>query len=274
MPSAKQRLDARLLAEGHFVTGEKARAAIMAGLVYVDGQLWDKPGSLVQPAAQIQVRGKAVPFVSRGGLKLEKGIKSFGLDLRDKVVLDAGASTGGFTHCALEHGARLVYAVDVGYGQLDWSLRQDPRVVVLERTNIRYLRAEQLGERPQVATIDLSFISLTKVLAVVFGLLTADGEGIALIKPQFEAPRDKVGKKGLVRDPQVHMEVISRITEQIRILGKGVAGLDYSPLTGPAGNVEYLVYFAELGLEGEEVAAVVRAVVNEANLQFTIDNDI
>jgi len=239
----KQRLDVRLMEDGFFPSREKARAAIMAGLVYVNNELVDKPGRMVDPKATVEVRGDVAPYVSRGGLKLEKAIKVFSIDLTGKVVLDVGASTGGFTDCALKHGARLVYAVDVGYGQLAWSLRNDPRVVVLERTNIRYLSSGFFTEIPNFTTIDVSFISLTKVLPKVSELIHPEADGVALIKPQFEAGREKVGKKGVVRDSKVHIEVIKNIATLIVTLGWSVDGLDFSPVTGPEGNIEYLIYF-------------------------------
>lgn len=247
MSQKKQRLDVRLAEEGHYPSREKARVAVMAGLIFVDGERSDKPGTMVKPESNIEIRGSSLIYVSRGGLKLEKAIKSFGLDLNNRVVLDVGASTGGFTDCALRHGARLVYAVDVGYGQLAWQLRNDNRVVVLERTNIRYLTKESLPEIPDFATIDVAFISLSKVLPRVGELLAEEAEGVALVKPQFEAGREKVGKKGVVRDPAVHVQVLDNVTALIAELGWLVGGLDYSPVTGPEGNIEFLIYFKKTG---------------------------
>lgn len=247
MSQKKQRLDVRLAEEGHYPSREKARVAVMAGLIFVDGERSDKPGTMVKPESNIEIRGSSLIYVSRGGLKLEKAIKSFGLDLNNRVVLDVGASTGGFTDCALRHGARLVYAVDVGYGQLAWQLRNDNRVVVLERTNIRYLTKEALPEIPDFATIDVAFISLSKVLPRVGELLAEEAEGVALVKPQFEAGREKVGKKGVVRDPAVHVQVLDNVTALIAELGWLVGGLDYSPVTGPEGNIEFLIYFKKTG---------------------------
>lgn len=247
MSQKKQRLDVRLAEEGHYPSREKARVAVMAGLIFVDGERSDKPGTMVKPESNIEIRGNSLIYVSRGGLKLEKAIKSFGLDLNNRVVLDVGASTGGFTDCALRHGARLVYAVDVGYGQLAWQLRNDNRVVVLERTNIRYLTKEFLPEIPDFATIDVAFISLSKVLPRVGELLAEEAEGVALVKPQFEAGREKVGKKGVVRDPAVHVQVLDNVTALIAELGWLVGGLDYSPVTGPEGNIEFLIYFKKTG---------------------------
>lgn len=247
MSQKKERLDVFLAERGLSPSREKARAAIMAGLVFVDGQRADKPGFMIKPDSAVEMRGNPVPYVSRGGLKLEKAIKVFGLDLRERVVLDVGASTGGFTDCALGHGARLVFAVDVGYGQLAWQLRSDQRVVVLERTNIRYLSADALKEIPDLATVDVSFISLSKVLPKVGELTAPEASGVALVKPQFEAGRDKVGKKGVVREPAVHLEVLSNIEALVKGLGWAVGGLDYSPITGPEGNIEYLLYFKKAG---------------------------
>ncbi|MCL6634505.1 MAG: TlyA family RNA methyltransferase [Peptococcaceae bacterium] len=247
MPPKKQRLDVRLAEEGLCPSREKARAAVMAGLVFVDGEKADKPGRLVDPGSVVELRGNPVPYVSRGGLKLEKAIEVFGLDLEGRVVLDVGASTGGFTDCALRHGARLVYAVDVGYGQLAWRLRNDPRVVVLERTNIRYLTPQAFAEMPDFATVDVSFISLNIVLPAVGRLTAPEAPGVALVKPQFEAGRDRVGKKGVVRDPEVHLEVLNSVVALVRNLGWSVGGLDFSPVTGPEGNIEYLLYFKKTG---------------------------
>lgn len=234
--------------KGLFPSREKARAAVMAGLVFVDNEPVDKPGAMINLRASLEVRGRRVIYASRGGLKLEKAILSFNLDLNNRVVLDVGASTGGFTDCALKHGAGLVYAVDVGYGQLAWHLRNDPRVFVLERTNIRYLSPAVFNKIPDFAVIDVSFISLEKVLPKV-GELTAPGaSGVALIKPQFEAGREKVGKKGVVKDPAIHIEVIEKVIALIFNLGWTVQGLDYSPLKGPRGNIEYLVCFTKEGV--------------------------
>jgi len=252
----KERLDVYLVNNGFFSSREKARAAVMAGLVFVDGVKVDKPGHPVKAESHVQVQGNPLPYVSRGGLKLEKAIKVFGIDLKDRVVIDIGASTGGFTDCALQNGARLVYAVDVGYGQLAWKLRSDPRVVSLERTNIRYLEPGALTEVPSFATIDVSFISLSLVLPRVDLLTRPEAAGIALIKPQFEAGKEKVGKKGVVRDPEVHVDVINKILTVVDSLGWQVGGLDFSPIRGPEGNIEYLLYF----LKGHGTAGVVPEV--------------
>lgn len=265
MSQKKQRLDVRLAEEGHYPSREKARVAIMAGLIFVNGELTDKPGALVKPDSNIEIRGKSLAYVSRGGLKLEKAIKSFGLDLSGRVVLDVGASTGGFTDCALRNGARLVYAVDVGYGQLAWQLRNDPRVVVLERTNIRYLTKESLAEIPDFATIDVSFISLSKVLPRVGELTAAEAWGVALVKPQFEAGRDKVGKKGVVRNPAVHAEVLNAVASLIADLGWVTGGMDYSPVTGPEGNIEFLIYFKK---QGSPTECNIDDLVKKAHVNF------
>lgn len=238
----KLRLDQILVEKGYYVSRQAARAAIIAGQVKVNGQKIDKPGYKVGDSACLEVTCP-LRYVSRGGLKLDRAIRNFKLDLQDKVIMDVGASTGGFTDCVLQHGAKLVFAVDVGYGQLAWKLRVDPRVVVLERTNIRYLKPEKINEPVNFVTIDVSFISLTKVLPVLEKFLSPSAQGVALIKPQFEAGRHKVGKKGVVKDPLVHQEVITNICHTINELGWGVRGLDFSPLTGPAGNIEYLVWF-------------------------------
>ena len=237
----KERLDVLITQRGLLPSREKAKAYIMSGIVYVNGQKEDKPGLQVKEDATIEVREK-MKYVSRGGYKLEKAMKVFPITLDEKVTMDVGASTGGFTDCMLQNGARKVYAVDVGYGQFAWSLRQDPRVVCMEKTNIRYVTREQIEDDIDFASIDVSFISLTKVLGPLQGLLKEGGEVVALIKPQFEAGREKVGKKGVVRDPKVHQEVIEAVLTYARDVGYGVRGIDYSPIKGPEGNIEYLAY--------------------------------
>lgn len=239
---AKKRLDMLLVEKGLFPSREKAKTSIMAGLVKVQGQRVDKPGTEVSEDADVEVRGPAIPYVSRGGLKLAKAISEFGLDLDGKTVMDIGASTGGFTDCALQNGAAKVYAVDVGYGQLAWNLRQDPRVINLERTNIRYLDPAVLTNRPDLVTVDVSFISLRLVLPKIKEILSGSGEVVVLVKPQFEAGREKVGKKGVVRDPLVHMEVIENVIGFARESSFAVRGLSFSPVTGPEGNIEYLLF--------------------------------
>ncbi|MGF7185806.1 23S rRNA (cytidine1920-2'-O)/16S rRNA (cytidine1409-2'-O)-methyltransferase [Desulfitispora alkaliphila] len=239
----KERIDLLLVEKGHFESRERAKTSIMAGNIYVDNKVIDKPGTKVDSDAHIIVKGSEHPYVSRGGLKLEKAIAHMGFKVEDKIVLDVGASTGGFTDCALQNGAKKVYAVDVGYGQLAWKLRQDSRVVNMERTNIRYV--EELDESPDVVTIDVAFISLTKVLPVVKKLIASHGQVLALIKPQFEAGKDKVGKKGVVKDSSVHEEVIIRILEFSAEVGFELIQITHSPIKGPEGNVEYLCWLKE-----------------------------
>lgn len=253
------RLDVLLVEKGFFPSREQARTAIMSRRVSVDGQIVDKAGTQVSPEASLSVGGHDLPYVSRGGLKLAKALKSFDLHLDGLVMADIGASTGGFTDCALQNGAALVYAVDVGYGQLAWKLRQDERVVVLEKTNARYLTAEQIPELLDVITIDASFISLGKLLPALFPLLKQDGSLVALIKPQFEAGREKVGKKGVVRDPAVHLEVIENVLAMASEVGFFCRGLDYSPIKGPEGNIEYLLWLTkqpELAIQPDAAAVV------------------
>ncbi|KYH31647.1 TlyA family RNA methyltransferase [Neomoorella mulderi] len=264
---ARQRLDLLLVQRGLFASRQQARAAIMAGEVLVNNVLVDKPGEGVPVDAEIRLTGQPLPYVSRGGLKLEKALKVFNIDLRDKIILDVGASTGGFTDCALKHGAARVYAVDVGYGQLAWSLRQDPRVTVLERTNARYLERDTLGELVDVATIDVAFISLAKILPAVLRCLKPEGEIIALVKPQFEAGPGRVGKKGVVRDPAVHREVLKEVMTGAAGLGLKIYGLTCSPISGPEGNLEFLLW---LGLKGQGLAPgewqpLIEQVVAEAH---------
>ncbi|KAB2951686.1 TlyA family RNA methyltransferase [Heliorestis acidaminivorans] len=242
MATKKQRLDVILVEKGLAESRERARSAILAGLVRVKGQRVDKAGTLIAADADVTVEANACPYVSRGGFKLARALEVFDLSLQGLRIIDVGASTGGFTDVALKNGASRVIAVDVGYGQLAWSLRQDERVRSLERTNIRYVTAEQLGEKAQVATIDVAFISLEKVLPAVKDLLEGPGHVIALIKPQFEAGKDKVGKKGVVRDRAVHREVITRLVNWSYEQDWKVLGLDYSPITGPEGNIEYLLW--------------------------------
>lgn len=238
----KKRLDMMLVERALAPSREKAKAYIMAGDVYVDGQKEDKAGSMFPETAKIEVRGNVLPYVSRGGLKLEKAMENFGVLLLDKVCMDVGASTGGFTDCMLQNGAVKVYSIDVGYGQLAWKLRNDERVVCMEKTNIRYVLPENIQEPAAFASIDVSFISLTKVLLPVRNLLTEDGEIVCLIKPQFEAGREKVGKKGVVRDPAVHKEVIDKVRQYAMSISLEPCHLSFSPIKGPEGNIEYLLH--------------------------------
>lgn len=238
----KERLDVLLVKRNLAESREKAKAIIMSGNVFVEGQREDKAGSTFSDEVQIEIKGHTLPYVSRGGLKLEKAMKNFDLDLKDKVCTDVGSSTGGFTDCMLQNGAKKVFAIDVGRGQLAWKLRQDERVVSMEKTNIRYVTPEDLGEPIDFSSIDVSFISLTKVLLPIRNYLKADGEIVALIKPQFEAGREKVGKKGVVREKSTHHEVIEQVITYAESIGFQVLELEYSPIKGPEGNIEYLVH--------------------------------
>lgn len=249
----KKRIDVLLVDFGYFASREQARRTIMAGNVFVNNQRVDKPGTAVKIDSEILVKGKQIPYVSRGGLKLEKAVNNFDLVLKDKVCMDIGASTGGFTDCMLQNGAEKVYSIDVGYGQLAWKLREDERVVCMERQNIRHLDESLLDPRPDFASIDVSFISLKNVLPKAWASLKMGGRIVALIKPQFEAGREKVGKKGVVREPSTHIEVIDRVSKIAVKEGFKILDLDYSPIKGPEGNIEYLIYLEKvedkLGLE-------------------------
>lgn len=263
----KERLDILLVNRGHAASREKAKAVIMSGIVYVDGQKEDKAGAMFPDTADIQVRGTALKYVSRGGLKLEKAVDVFGVELEGKVCMDVGASTGGFTDCMLQNGAVRVYAVDVGHGQLDWKLRKDERVICMEKTNIRYVTPEDIPDKISFVSIDVSFISLTKVLGPVKQLLTEDAQIVCLIKPQFEAGREKVGKKGVVRDKATHLEVIRAVTGYAAGIGFGILNLDYSPIKGPEGNIEYLLHLINQPGEkaGEECLPDIQGVVEAAH---------
>ena len=265
---AKTRLDVLLIQQGLAPSREKAKTLIMAGEVFVNGQREDKPGSVFPDDVQIEVKAaRPFPYVSRGGLKLEKAIKEFRPVLAGKCCMDVGASTGGFTDVMLQNGAASVYAVDVGYGQLAWKLREDPRVIVMEKTNIRYVTPEDIGERPSFISIDVSFISLTKVLPPVLNLATATAEVVCLIKPQFEAGRSQVGKKGVVRDPLVHREVIGSVVDYTCQIGLYPAGLTYSPIKGPEGNIEYLLYVLRTPESTQNAAGVsVKDIAEIVNL--------
>ena len=240
----KERLDVLLVSLGLAESRAKAQATIMAGEVYVNGQKADKSGMEVDITSNVEVRGSACPYVSRGGLKLEKALKNFGVDPTGYVCSDSGASTGGFTDCLLQQGASKVFAIDVGYGQLAWKIRNDPRVVVMERTNIRYVTPEDLGQPLDLSVIDVSFISLSLVLPVVKTLLKPTGQVLCLIKPQFEAGRDKVGKKGVVRDAAVHEEVLQNFISLAKSLGFTIRNLTFSPVKGPEGNIEFLAHLS------------------------------
>ncbi|MDD5382351.1 MAG: TlyA family RNA methyltransferase [Candidatus Margulisbacteria bacterium] len=241
----KKRLDQLLTEQGFFPSRAKAQAAIMTGIVFVDGQKEEKAGRMIAEGAKVEVRGETMPYVSRGGVKLEKALGEFGVEAAGKTALDIGASTGGFTDCLLQHGAAKVYAVDVGYGQLDWKLRQDPRVKVIERTNARHLKLSDLGLEASdigLGVIDVSFISLAKILPAVYNLLLDRAEVVALIKPQFEAKRQQVGKGGIVKDERVHQEVVARVKASAAEIGFEVKAVTPSPITGADGNREFLIY--------------------------------
>lgn len=259
----KKRLDVLLVERGFAETRTKAQAIIMSGLVYVSGQKADKPGMSFDENSEIEVRGATCPYVSRGGLKLEKALRDFGVDPTGYVCSDSGASTGGFTDCLLQQGARKVFAIDVGYGQLDWKIRSDPRVVVMERTNVRYVTPEQLGEPLDLSVVDVSFISLKIVLPVIKTFLKEkSGQVLCLIKPQFEAGKEKVGKKGVVRDPAVHKEVLDDFVALTNEIGFKILGLTFSPVRGPEGNIEFLAHLTladTVSVEPDTEAVVTQA---------------
>ena len=261
----KERLDILLVKKGLAPSREKAKTMIMEGNVFVDNNREDKAGSSFDENAKIEIKGNTLKYVSRGGLKLEKAMTHFGITLDGRVCMDIGASTGGFTDCMLQNGASKVYAVDVGYGQFAWKLRQDERVVCMEKTNIRYVTPEDIADRLDFASVDVSFISLTKVLGPARALLQDDGEMVCLIKPQFEAGREKVGKKGVVRDKAVHEEVIHKVIDFALETGFSILNLEYSPIKGPEGNIEYLVYIRKTE-EGSMADTVdIHAVVEAAH---------
>lgn len=264
----KERLDVLLVEKGLCESRSRAQAVIMSGEVYVNGQKSDKPGTPTDVEAEIEIRGNACPYVSRGGLKLEKALRDFGVDPTGLTCLDSGASTGGFTDCLLQNGAKQVFAIDVGYGQLAWSIRTDPRVVCMERTNIRYVTPEQLGTPVQLAVIDVSFISLRIVLPAVKALLSADGQIVCLIKPQFEAGKENVGKKGVVRDPAVHQAVLNSFLQLADELQMTVCNLTFSPVKGPEGNIEFLGHLSMLpeGAVIPDTAALVTAAHEKLNV--------
>lgn len=270
MAEPKERLDVLLVKKAIFESRERARASIMAGEIFVDNLRVDKCGEKIKENAHIEFKGDKLPYVSRGGLKLERAIKHFCIVLKEFACIDIGASTGGFTDCMLQNGASKVFAIDVGYGQFAWKLRVDSRVTCMERTNIRYVKCEDIGQLCDFASIDVSFISLTKVIPTAVELLKQNGSIVALIKPQFEAGREKVGKKGVVREKSVHEEVINKIINLVKSNGLKVIGLDYSPIKGPEGNIEYLIYFTKdanyiESFESDEVMKVVLTAHKELN---------
>ena len=266
MAIKKERLDILLVDREFFDSREKAKRSIMAGEIFINGQRVDKAGEKVEVDSDIECRGKALPYVSRGGLKLEKAMKAFAIDLDNYICMDIGASTGGFTDCMLQNGASKVYSIDVGYGQFAWKLRIDDRVVCLERTNVRYVTEEEVPDKCDFSSIDVSFISLTKVIPAVLNLLNENGSVVALIKPQFEAGREKVGKKGVVRDPNTHKEVIIKIVDYLKSLNLNILNLGFSPIKGPEGNIEYLIYFTKNNdKEGIFTMDLVEKVVSESH---------
>lgn len=262
--SSKERLDVLLVKRAIAESREKAKAMIMSGVVFVKGQREDKAGTSFDESVEIEIRGTTLKYVSRGGLKLEKAMEVFPLELSGCVCMDIGSSTGGFTDCMLQNGASRVYAIDVGHGQLAWKLRNDERVVCMEKTNFRYVTKEQIGEEIDFASCDVSFISLSKILPVAYELLKPEGRMVCLIKPQFEAGREKVGKKGVVRDPKVHTEVVEMVTGFARTFGFYVSGLSFSPVKGPEGNIEYLMYLKKQS-ETENEDYDIEALVAEAH---------
>ena len=269
MAEKKERLDILLVEKGIITSRERAKTNIMAGKVFVDGIRIDKAGAKVSVDANIEFKGDTIPYVSRGGLKLEKAMKEFPITLENKVCMDIGASTGGFTDCMLQNGAKKVFSVDVGYGQFAWKLRTDERVVCMERTNIRYVTPEDIGEKLDFASIDVSFISLKTIMPATLNLLKDNGEVVALIKPQFEAGREKVGKKGVVREKSTHIEVIEKISDFAVEAGFEILGLDYSPIKGPEGNIEYLIHLKNSNdgyeFNKEEFKQVINRVVDNSH---------
>ena len=284
MAKDKERLDVILVGRGLAPSREKAKALIMAGDVFVNGQREDKPGTTFEEAkiTSLEVKGATLPYVSRGGLKLEKAVKNFGFSLEGKVCMDIGASTGGFTDCMLQNGAAKVYSVDVGHGQLDWKLRSDDRVVCMEKTNFRYMVRDDIEDDLDFASCDVSFISLTKILLPARRLLKDGAEMVCLIKPQFEAGKEKVGKKGVVRDPEVHSEVVHKIFDFMGIAGFEVLHLDFSPIKGPEGNIEYLIHIRKDPSRNAEVSELSEAdgekrlseiVADKSGISFEKENN-
>lgn len=261
----KERLDVLLVDRGIYPSRERAKSAIMAGLVFVDQQLSDKPGTTIDPKANIEIKEDICPFVSKGGLKLEKALDCFEIELKDKIAMDIGASTGGFTDCMLQHGTNRVYAIDVGYGQLDWKLRNDPRVVNLEKVNVRYLDPGAIPEQVDFISIDVSFISLRLVLPIAYRSLREDGQLVCLVKPQFEAGREQVGKNGIVRDRAIHQDVLRKVTQYGKESGFVSCQLTFSPRTGAKGNIEFLLLLRKNG-QNELSEHQITAVVTEAHL--------
>ncbi len=264
----KKRLDLLVFEKGIAESREKAKALIMEGKVFVNNEKSDKPGTVYSEDVKIELRGKKMPYVSRGGYKLEKAMKVFPIDLKDKICMDIGASTGGFTDCMLQNGAKRVYSIDVGYGQLAWKLRTDPRVVNFERTNIRYVTEEQITDKIDFFSVDVSFISLCLVLPVAYKLIKDEATAVCLIKPQFEAGKENVGKKGVVRDPEVHRNVIQKIVDFVLENGFDVLGLDFSPVKGPEGNIEYLLYIKKSDSKSDLEWLDIEKVVQNSHIKL------
>ncbi len=264
----KSRIDILLVEKGMAPSREKARGLILAGQVLVKGKIVDKPGTIISSSEEIQIKGRAMAYVSRGGLKMEKAARAFKIDFKDKIVMDIGASTGGYTDYALQNQAARVYAIDVGYGQLDWKLRNDPRVVNLERTNIRYLDISLILEPVDIVMIDVSFISTARVFPVVSQVLSDCGQVICLVKPQFEAGRDLVGKKGVVRDPGVHIQVLSKCIEEAKRQNLRCMDLTYSPITGPQGNIEFFILLEPKAIEDLDLECRIKETVAEAHTKL------
>lgn len=265
MKRSKERIDILIVKKGLIESREKAKRNIMAGLVFVNNERVDKPGTKVYEDSDIYIKGKAIPYVSRGGLKLEKALKEFDVHVQDKIALDIGASTGGFTDCMLQNEAKKVYAIDVGYGQLDWKIRNDPRVVVMEKTNVRYTNEEDIEDKANFVSIDVSFISLKLILPVAKKLTTDDVDIVALIKPQFEAGREKVGKKGVVRDKSVHIEVIENIMEFCSNNDLNIVQLTFSPIKGAEGNIEYLAHIKKGKMDTDNMKEYIRLIVDKSH---------
>ncbi len=262
----KKRLDCIVVEKGLAESREKAKALIMEGKIYVNNQKSDKAGTFYKDDVKVELRGKAMPYVSRGGYKLAKAIKIFPIDLRDKICMDIGASTGGFTDCMLQNGAKKVYSIDVGYGQLAWKLRTDPKVINLERTNIRYITDEQIKDPIDFFSVDVSFISLCLVLPAAYKFMKDNAQAVCLIKPQFEAGKENVGKKGVVRDPKVHEDVINKIINFSYENGFNILGLDFSPIKGPEGNIEYLLYIEKSNNKKHKDDIDVKKLVKDSHI--------
>lgn len=265
----KERIDILLVEKNLVKSRERAKRIVMEGIVFVDGQRVDKPGEKVAIDKEILIKGDPIPYVSRGGLKLEKAIKSFDIDLKGKIAIDVGASTGGFTDCMLKNGVKRVYAIDVGYGQIDWNLRHDDRVILMERTNIRYVTKDDIGELADFASIDVSFISLKLVLPIVKELIKDEGKIICLVKPQFEAGKEKVGKKGIIKDKKIHEEVLNSIYEFCKEIDLQIENMTYSPVKGTTGNIEYLFYLTK-GLDkiDDKVKEKLKKIVEKSHIML------